>query len=221
MTARRIALLCLLMTAALAGGLLLRAEESTSAPAETSTAQQNIDYWLDRGEPASAPAREPTSQPGSAPNPLRPSHAAWAVPGSAELSDGTILRGMLSTTPGACWRVWVEADKRWRLIPPLAVLAIEARVLEERMELQWRWKAMGEPEKVYTGRSYPFRRFEWTFTLIDSTEITGSVKGQPLWVQTNAGRQGPYLLAERSKGPLDSSLETMVYLRKAIFQARR
>jgi hypothetical protein len=143
-----------------------------------------------------------------------------ALPGAVELSDGRTIAGWIVTTPDEPWAVWVETEKRWRRIPPAAVLQVTAEVIAERMELQWRWKAMGEPEKVYTGKRYPFRRFEWTFRLADGSEIRGVVKGQPLWLEVDGKRQGPWLLQERSKGEVGQSLKEHVYLKRAVISRR-
>ncbi|MBS3820783.1 MAG: hypothetical protein GVY16_09820 [Planctomycetes bacterium] len=143
-----------------------------------------------------------------------------ALPGAIQLSNGRTVGGWLVTTPGEPWTVWVEAENRWRCIPPAAVLQITAKVIAEHMELHWRWKAMGEPEKVYTGKRYPFRRFEWTFLLADGSEIRGVVKGQPLWIETDGKRHGPWLLQERSTGDIGQSLTEHVYLKRAVISRR-
>jgi hypothetical protein len=88
------------------------------------------------------------------------------------------------------------------------------------MKLRWRWKAMGEPEKVYTGKSYPFRRLRWRFRLADGSEITGAVKGQPLWIETSDTIHGPYLLQERARGKDGQSLAALVYVRKVVISRR-
>jgi len=131
------------------------------------------------------------------------------------------LGGGVYTTRGKPWIVWVAAEKRWRLIPPGAVLSIEAVIVEEKMELMWRWKATGEPKKVYTGEKYPFRRFEWKFHLADDSEIQGVIKGQPVWVEFSGDKTyGPFVLPERSKGPAGKSLEELVYVRKIVLSRK-
>jgi hypothetical protein len=181
----------------------------------------NLDAWRNDDAPATQPAagvHEPAPPDGALEK--ADSQRTDALPGAIELSDGRVVGGWLYTTAGQPWTVWVEAEQRWRLIPPAAVLRITAEVVEERLELQWRWKAMGEPEKVYTGKSYPFRRFEWTFLLADGSEIRGVVKGQPLWVEVDGARQGPWLLQERSKGEIGQSLDEHIYLKRAVISRR-
>jgi hypothetical protein len=143
-----------------------------------------------------------------------------ALPGVIEQSDGTLRAGGLYTTRQQPWIVYVAKEKRWRRIPFVAVLGIEAVVIEEKMELRWRWKAMGEPERVYTGEKYPTRRFLWRFHLIDDSYITGTVKGQPLWVERNGQRSKPMVLHERSRGKAGESLEDLVYVKRVIVSRR-
>ncbi len=189
----------------------------------------DLDYWLRQARPIPAtapgkPAARPSGNedaPGWSESPFRRKGGFSrddALPGVIELSDGTQLPGGIFTTRDKPWIVWVAGEKRWRRIPPLAVLSITAVLVQERMELKWRWKAMGEPEKVYTGQKYPFRRFLWKFHLIDDTYITGAVKGQPVWVETQNGARttGPFILHERSKGKTDQKLVNLIYVKKIV-----
>ena len=88
------------------------------------------------------------------------------------------------------------------------------------MELRWRWKGMGKPEKVFTGKSYPFRRYRWRFRLIDGTVVEGSTKGQPVWVEFRRKRAGPFVLHERDKGPDDATLKDLLYVKKVVVSRR-
>ena len=217
-------ILLLTVLAVLAAGALsvslLQAEGDANTPAS------DVDYWLKQAETLDANAdanaidADPEEQ-GS--NPFGAGGGfvrSDALPGVVLLSDGRLIPGGVYGTREKPWRVYVAKEKRWRQIPPLAVLSITPKVVEERMELEWRWKAMGEPEKIYTGRKIPIRRFLWTFHLMDDTTVTGAVKGQPLWVETTAGRAGPFLLHERSKGKPGQSHDEVVYVKKVIISRR-
>jgi len=201
----------LALAALLAAALPAAAED---APAD------NLEYWLQQAEqaPATAPATQPagTSAPAAAHAPPR----ADALPGVVELSDGRLLPGWIFTTVEQPWLVYQADLKLWRRLPMLAVLSIRSVLVEQRMELRWRWKAMGEPEKVYTGQKYPFRRHLWRFRLLDGTEVTGTVKGQPLWVEHAGKRHGPFVLHERHAGEDGQSLTDLVYVRRVIISRR-
>ncbi len=179
----------------------------------------NLEYWLDRAAPA---ASQPATAASQGADPFRKSGPLRddALPGVIELSDGTLLPGWLYTTRESPYLVFPRSEKRWRRVPLAAVLGVAAVVTQERMELQWRWKAMGEPEKVYTGRKYPFRRLQWRFHLVDDSQVVGDVKGQPLWVERDGETWGPFVLHERMKGEVGATLADLVYVKRVIVSRR-
>lgn len=177
----------------------------------------NLEYWLNRATTA------PDSQPDDKTEKTSDNNVlprTDAVPGAVEMSDGKQLAGWLYTTRDKPWVVFDPATDRWRRIPFIAVLSINAIVTEEKYELQWRWKEMGAPEKIYTGRKFPYRRFLWEFRLIDGTTIKGAVKGQPLWVAWDGKTAGPMVLHERDKGKIDVKLEDLHYVKKIVVSTK-
>ncbi len=221
--ARAVLLACLF---ALPGALLADNPADTPAdanappapptPREVKKPASNLDYWL--GEAQNADANAP---PPAAPTPgERDTPRQDALPGALQTSDGRILPGRLYTTRDAPWQVWVESEKRWLRVPFIAVLSITATVVEEKMEPRWRWKEMGAMERVYTGESYPTRRLQWTFRLIDGSEITGEVKGQPVWVELDGRRSGPFVLHERMKGEIGQTLQDLVHVQRIVVSRR-
>lgn len=202
-----------------AAGGPLRAQPKTP----TTKPASNLDFWLNQAKPADpAKAANPMDQ---GKNPFSaaqfPFQREDALPGVVELSDGTVLAGGVYTTREKPWEIWSEAEKRWRQIPFLNCLSINAVVLEEKMEQRWRWKEMGVPEKVFTGKEYPFRIFEWKLHLIDDSYLQGTVKGQPVYVETVAGKTfGPLVLHERFSGPDGMSLKEAVYVKRVIVSRR-
>jgi len=211
---------------AVSAGIIITA--SVAARAQVGAAPKkkkiggNLDFWLNQATtaPSSRPADNPVKS-GTNPfsgkdRPFRPD----AVPGVIELSDGAQLPGWLYTTRDKPWVMFDPKLERWRQIPFITVLSITAVVTEEKYVLQWRWKGMGEPEKVFTGRKYPYRRFLWKFSLIDGTTVTGTVKGQPIWVRWDRKTTGPMVLHERDKGKLDLKLEDVKYVRKVVVSTK-
>ena len=215
------------LTVLLSAAAVCAAEAPKKKDAAKPTAKKkpasNLDLWLseDPKTPAKTPAKNVDPLKGGR-NPFQRKLAfrrGDALPGVLELSDGKQMPGGLYTTREKDWEVYVAAEKRWRRVPFIAVLSITAVVLEEKMVQRWRWKGMGEPERVYTGKEYPFRRFEWKLYLIDGSTITGAIKGQPLWVEQLApqrGRDGPFLVQERFTGPEGKKLEDYPYIKKVV-----
>lgn len=182
------------------------------------SAQDSLDAWL--GEltektPASAPASGVVENP-PAIHAAAPEFAA--LPGAIEMSDGSVITGRIATTGDGLLNVWVEAEKRWRIVPPAAVLGMSANIFKEEMFQQWRWKGMGEPEKVYTGKAYPIRELTWTLVLADSTTITGVIKGQPIYVYpADGGDFQTLILPDRQKGNIGQKLTDLLYPKTIIF----
>jgi|GEM_PF-1606304 len=187
----------------------------------------NLDLWLQSAAPATRAAAVDPRTGGA--NPFDAKQEAGredAPPGVIELSDGRQLPGLLYTTREKNWEVWEEKDpngnkvERWRRIPFIAVLSITAVVEETGMEQEWRWKEMGQPERVYTGREYPTIRLSWVLHLIDGSTVRGSIKGQPVWVDLNGKSYGPYVLYERAKGQMGQKVSDIVYPRQIVVSRR-
>ena len=182
----------------------------------------NLEFWLSRAKPTTQPAEtKPAENPSVNPFAQKSGFRREdAVPGVIELSDGRQIAGGVYGTREKPYSVFVEAEKRWRRIPLIAVLSITPVVVGERMELEWRWREMGAPERVYTGRKYPWRRFLWKFHLIDGSYITGAIKGKPIRVETGDKTISLWILAERTKGPIGTTLKDLVYIRQVIISRK-
>lgn len=213
--------------------LSLVAAPPASKPAGPKAPADDLDYWLGQAKPAATQPASTTrtgdanagagvgvaAAAGSGGSPFAGStefRRDDALPGVIELSDGRQLPGGLYTTREKPWIVWQEKTQSWRHIPFINVLSITAVVEEERMELVWRWKGMGEPEKVYTGEKYPIRRLAWRFRLLDGSVVEGETKGQPVWVECKGSASGPFVLHERMKGPEGTTLKDLVYVKKIV-----
>jgi len=221
-----LALLCAL--SALQADTPAAGKEDKPAKPDKTKPKSNLDLWLTGKTPA-PPAKPGTSNPlDSGNNPFRKGDTFLrtdALPGVVELNDGRQIPGGLYTTREKDFEVHIAAEKRWRRVPFVLVRAIEAVLLEEKMDQHWRWKAMGVPERVYTGKEYPYRRFEWKFHLIDGTSLQGTVKGQPLWIEkleglAGRGRYGPFVLHERFSGAEGTKLKDHPYMKQIVISRR-
>lgn len=214
----------LIVSCMIAAGAAPSADGNQPAAKPPATAPAgDLDYWLSRAKPVEPNNPVATTQPADAnagADPFKSSKLPFrrgdALPGVIELSDGRQLPGGLYTTVEKPWIVWSEATKSWRRVDFLTLLSVEAVVEEERMDLTWRWKGMGEPEKVYTGKKYPMRRVHWKFKLIDGSVIEGSTKGQPVFAELAGKVVGPFILSERMKGEDGQTLDELVYVRKIV-----
>jgi len=181
--------------------------------------QDSLDQWLSESSTATAPADNSAAPD----NPPAVSSAApdFALPGVVEMSDGSVLAGHIATVGDGPLNVWVADEKRWRLVPPAAVLGMSAKIVKEEMFQQWRWQGMGQPEKVFTGKAYPLRQLEWTLILADGSTMTGTIKGQPLYVYpVSGGNFKTVIIPDRQKGRTGQKLTDLVYPKTIIFSRK-
>jgi hypothetical protein len=214
------------------GGVMILAVLAAASPAFSQAAKQpatkpqkpsNLDYWMNQAKPANDAKQVNPLDKGANPFAAKdlPFRREDALPGVLELSDGRIIVGGLYTTREKPWEIWVEAEKRWRQIPFLNCLSLNAVVVEEKMEQRWRWKEMGVPEKVFTGKEYPARIFEWKLHLIDGAYLQGTVKGQPIYCEMPNGKTfGPMVVHERFSGQDGQTLKDAIYIKRVIVSRR-
>jgi hypothetical protein len=136
--------------------------------------------------------------------------------GEIELSDGTKIKGKIATTADKPIRIWVEAEKQYEDVPLDQVDSVRVKVLWERDEKEWNFKESGSDIKVYSGRTYPARQVQYTFTLTDGTTIDGDVVA-PLYVTTADGKTTTYVLYKRDKGEIGQTLKDRPYVKSVAF----
>jgi hypothetical protein len=139
-----------------------------------------------------------------------------AVPGYVELSSGLKLPGKIYTTRGKRLKVYNLKRGLYEYVAVPALKRIDVTVEWERVDPEWRFKESGNPEKVFTGRSYPVRSMAWTLVLRNDHEIYGHILGQPLYIDHN-GKVDRFLLHQRDKGEMGQTLQDIPYIRAVVF----
>lgn len=210
-----------LLLTLMVGGVLLAAdggEDDLYDPDEAARYRKSdkplAERILETGE--DSPTTQPEADESAATQPespfaVTPQTRRDLMPGCIELSDGRLLAGTVYTTRDKPWSVFEASSASFRRIPPTIVKRIDAVIIWERDQPEWRWKEGGSDEKVYTGRTYPARKQHYRFTLINGLQITGTVQ-QPIYVA--AGEQAArFILHERDKGEVGQSLGDVVFVR--------
>jgi hypothetical protein len=156
-----------------------------------------------------------------------------AVPGYVELSSGAKVAGRIFTTRAKRVKIFNLEKEVYEYVPVPAIRKIETVVEWERMEKEWRFKEAGSPEKVYTGRSYPARKLAYRLALVGGHTIRGHILGQPLYLarpsrasgssdgSNDEGKTDRFILHDRQKGPPDTRLEDLVYLKRVVLHEER
>lgn len=171
--------------------------------------------WLLKTKTTTAPATRPaTKRPAGEVLERKASRGEEAVRGVVTLSDGRAIEGTIGTTPGKPLRVWVTEKSEYVDFALSEVSTLEAKVLWERDEREWHFIASGSDVKEYTGKTYPARELEYTFTLRDGRTVTGGVVA-PLYVENDTERS-TLVLTKRDKGPVGSTLAKLVYVKSAV-----
>lgn len=173
------------------------------------------------GAPTTRPATRDRKPPA---NPFNRSNISRedAMPGVVHLSDGRFYPGHIYTTLDRPFKVRVggTADSgKFRHIPSEIVESIDAVVVWERQDDDWRWKDEGSDVKVFTGKKYPNRKTDYKFTLIDGQTITGGIS-VPIYIELG-GKKRRFILHEREKGKLGTTLEQLVYVKRVVYSEEK
>lgn len=172
------------------------------------TTDSALDWLMDM----SVPATQPATQPASPVSPFVQPKRQLGIPARLTLSDGTVLSGRVSTTPGKPIRVWDPQEKEYRDIPLHLIRSLTARVLWERQEDEWQFRESGSDIKVFTGQSYPARETEYAVELVNGQEVIGGIVA-PLYLDCGKERR-TVVLHKRAKGEIGQLLKDLVYVRR-------
>jgi hypothetical protein len=191
--------------------ILIAARSGAAEPAPSPPADDTLDWLLEQARPAEP--HQP-SEPPAATSPFDRKPAEETQEGVILLSSGEQLRGTVSTTAEKPIRVWDDTDKEYRDIPFALIRRIDAEVVWERDEPEWRFIETGSDIKEFTGRTYPAREYRHTLTLLNGQTVTGGIAA-PLFLRTPDGRR-TFILHKRHKGELDQALEHLHYVSRVI-----
>jgi len=148
-------------------------------------------------------------------NPFGPSglEREDAVPGCLELSDGRVHWGRLYLTRDGRLKIFDEKKEQHREVPLQVIQRIDCKIHKEWIEKEWRFKENANDEKYFTGHTYPAREYLHTITLRDGRTIHGPLSGTVYLQADSADEAERYVLRKRDKGPLDTELHSLLYVR--------
>jgi hypothetical protein len=193
--------------------LTAHADGPATQPAPATDPTMN---WL-LSNATTAPSTQPDDVPATEPSVLAsPTMHDDSRPGVVTLSNGQVIRGRLSTTLREPLRVWIEDKKQFDDIPFSLIQSIQAQVVWERQEAEWKFAASGSDVKEFSGQTYPARQTDYVFTLKDGSTATGSVAG-PIYVENPDEEKKVYILHKRDKGDDGQTLKDLVYVKSVTF----
>jgi len=142
-----------------------------------------------------------------------------AVDATIVLSNKKKLSGRTHLTRGKLLRLFDPKHKQYRDFKLNEFSRITANCTRKRVESEWYFKEEGNPEKVYTGRSYPRLDFTLTATFKkNGRKLTFNIpKGQPIYLQPAKGKKKRFILQPFLRGKVGQTPKQLVYIKEIVF----
>ncbi len=163
--------------------------------------------WLLTSQ-SSVTQTSPTTIPAS--QPFTDLSKQQGLNGTIKLSNGQVFSGIISTTPDRPIRIWNEAETRYEDVLLDQITQMKVKIVWERDEKEWHFKESGSDIKVFTGKSYPAREYQYEISTKDGQVRTGGVVA-PIYL-SNDGTNAQFILHKRDKGLPGQKLADLVYI---------
>lgn len=138
-----------------------------------------------------------------------------ARPGRVEFSDGRVLEGRISGTPGRQLKVYM-ARRASRSFPLGSLQELRFAPLGTQMESAWRFSALGSDEKEHAGAPVPACELLTTATLANGETLVGQLDMTVLYVEKPDGAE-KVILSHTQKGRAGQVLDDLVYPTRVVF----
>jgi hypothetical protein len=142
-----------------------------------------------------------------------------AVEGSIAKDDGSVTSGEVSTKYGQPLTIFDRAKRRFVDVQIPDVARIDVAIEEEHEEPFWYWRESGSDVKVYTGKTYPWRKYLTTVTLRDGTKLEGDLSG-PIYIKDSSGKEARLILYKRQKGDEGQKPSDLSYVKSIVLAPR-
>lgn len=175
---------------------------------------QSLSQLLNHAPTTQPPSSQlaPDTRPGF--NPLKPMGAEGSLQkrtGTLVLSNGKVFTGKISTTIDTPFRIWISAIKRYKDIAITRIKSIHVKILAHRLIREWRFLQDGSDIKVYSGKTQPWFRLAYTFTLLRGQKVTGSLVA-PLYVESD-GHIYNFLIYKHLQGKMGEPVADVLYVK--------
>ncbi|MCC6239057.1 MAG: hypothetical protein IT448_01975 [Phycisphaerales bacterium] len=205
---------------------------STSAAGQTTqpASDETMNWLLSEAQPlpTTQPMAPASTEPATtAPSPVDPNIEAISPFTSAPTDNSTVslwayitfsndtqISGPVSTTEGKPIRLWDDSRQEYRDIPLNMIQSMQAFVLWQRDQAQWKFTDSGDDAKETTGQTYPARELIYAVTLINGQSLRGGIVA-PLYLQID-GRTRTLVLNKRQKGEIGQTLDELIYLKQVL-----
>ncbi|MGD1084384.1 MAG: hypothetical protein ABSA47_06470 [Verrucomicrobiota bacterium] len=134
--------------------------------------------------------------------------AAEGRDGRVEFSDGRVVEGKISLTPGGALKI--EAGPKISVLELDRVREIRVSPEKEEMDRDWRFKEAGQTAKEFFGDPYPVRYLQATVLLAGGETLTGHLYSTVLYVEGAESAEKVVLLSKQ-RGDEGKTLQSLVY----------
>ncbi|MFW5798789.1 MAG: hypothetical protein ACOCXX_03940 [Planctomycetota bacterium] len=143
-----------------------------------------------------------------------------ARPATVTFSDGKVLEGDFYLTHGKPFHVFDTKRNAFRDVPADAVTRIDVEVERERMEKEWRFLEHANDEKVFTGKTYPMRKYVTTLEIVTGAKIRGNLSTL-MYVKDAQGKVHRLFINKRDKGEPGQTLKDLVYIKSIVLHEKK
>ena len=135
-----------------------------------------------------------------------------AVRGVIYMSDGKAYEGMVYTTPGHRMPLFDPKFNEYVNCSLKLLKEIRIKVVEKRVEKEWRFKEMGNDEKVFTGKTYPRKDFGAVIVFKSGREKKANIaRGFPIYCIMKDGKRKRVLVQPHIQGAVGQTLKDVVH----------
>ena len=135
-------------------------------------------------------------------------------PGTVQLSNGEVITGLISTTPGSCFRM--QAGNDLKDVALAAVQELRFHPERESLEQKWRFIEAGRTAKKKWGKPYPIRELGATLCLASGQTLTGHLYTTVLYIQ-RPEETTKLVIKAKDKGGEGQALKDVVYPVRIVF----
>jgi hypothetical protein len=139
---------------------------------------------------------------------LVPAFSYASRPGSISFSDGSLIEGELSLTPG--YELTLHDGKKPHVVPLESVQEIRFMPENEALEQNWRFPIAGQAIKERWGEPFPVRHLAASLVLREGPSWEGHLHTLPLYV-TATGVTHKLMILAKQRGKPGETLESLVY----------
>lgn len=129
-------------------------------------------------------------------------------PGKVQLSNGDVIEGNISLTPGSDLKLHVNTQIRTLDLD--RVQEIRVAPVEEQMVQKWRFLEAGQTKKEFSGLPYLIRTLQATVVLAGGEKITGHLYTTVFYVEGPEKTQKVILFAKQ-RGKEGEGANTLIY----------